>query len=185
MNLTSNVTNKIISMEQETIMQSPVQEQPVVYGGFWRRFLAVIIDGLVVSFAQQVIFVPLLILLGVGFVSSGGDPGEILDSDVDIFALGAFVMAYMGMALFSIVVNWLYYALMESSKYQGTIGKIALNMKVTDYQGERISFLKATGRYFSKILSGLIFMIGYIMAGFTSKKQALHDMIAETYVVRK
>jgi uncharacterized RDD family membrane protein YckC len=83
----------------------------------------------------------------------------------------------------TIGIVWLYYALMESSEKQATLGKMVLHIKVTDYKGKRISFGRATGRYFSKILSGLILCVGYFMAGWTEKKQALHDMIANTYVV--
>lgn len=79
---------------------------------------------------------------------------------------------------------WIYEAVMESSSKQATLGKMALGLKVTDEQGRRISFVRATGRYFSKIISGMILCIGYIMAGFTARKQALHDMIAGTLVTR-
>lgn len=79
---------------------------------------------------------------------------------------------------------WIYEAAMESSSRQATLGKMALGLRVSDEQGRRISFLRATARYFSKILSGMILFIGYIMAGFTARKQALHDMIAGTLVTR-
>ena len=84
-----------------------------------------------------------------------------------------------------IVGIWLYFALQESSERQATIGKRALNIYVTDLQGRRISFGQATGRYFSKFISSLILGIGYFMAGFTEKKQGLHDMIAGTLVKRR
>lgn len=87
--------------------------------------------------------------------------------------------------LLNIVGVWLYYALQESSERQATIGKRALNIYVTDMNGQRLSFGNATGRYFAKILSGLILGIGYMMAGFTEKKQALHDMVAGTLVMRR
>jgi uncharacterized RDD family membrane protein YckC len=79
---------------------------------------------------------------------------------------------------------WIYEAAMESSSRQATLGKMALGLKVADEQGRRISFARATGRYFAKIISGMILLIGYIMAGFTARKQALHDMIAGTLVTR-
>ncbi|MGC1597749.1 MAG: RDD family protein, partial [Candidatus Acidiferrales bacterium] len=80
----------------------------------------------------------------------------------------------------------LYYAWMESSQYQGTLGKMALGLTVTDLQGRRVTFARASGRFFAKIITGLIpLAIGYIMAGFTEKKQALHDMIASCLVLRK
>ena len=83
------------------------------------------------------------------------------------------------------IVGWLYFALMESSVNQATLGKMALGIKVTDLDGNRISFGRATGRYFGKIVSGMILYIGFIMAGFTEKKQALHDIMASCLVVNK
>jgi len=74
---------------------------------------------------------------------------------------------------------------MESSKFSGTLGKMAIGIKVTDMEGNRISFARATGRYFARIVTNLTMLIGYIMAGFTEKKQALHDILANCLVVRK
>lgn len=78
---------------------------------------------------------------------------------------------------------WLYFTLMESSKYQATLGKMALGIRVTDLSGSRASWGRVNGRYFASILSGMILGIGFIMAGITQKKQALHDMIAGTLVL--
>jgi uncharacterized RDD family membrane protein YckC len=87
---------------------------------------------------------------------------------------------------FLLIVSWIYFAGMESSEYQGTLGKMALGLVVTDMNGQRIGFARASGRFFSKLITGLVpFYIGYIMAGFTEKKQALHDMIASCLVLRK
>jgi len=87
--------------------------------------------------------------------------------------------------IIGVIINWLYWAVMESSSKQATLGKMALGIIVTDYEGKGISFGRATGRQFARIISALILLIGYIMAGFTEKKQALHDMIAECLVVVK
>jgi uncharacterized RDD family membrane protein YckC len=73
---------------------------------------------------------------------------------------------------------------LESSSMQATLGKMALGLKVTDLNGKQISFGKATGRYFAKIISAIILLIGFIMVAFTEKKQGLHDMIAGTLVVK-
>jgi uncharacterized RDD family membrane protein YckC len=89
------------------------------------------------------------------------------------------------LALLRTVLHWLYYSLLESSAWQGTLGKKALGLEVTDLDGNRISFGRATGRFFAKIISAIILGIGYIMAGFTEKKQALHDILAGTLVIRK
>jgi len=82
-------------------------------------------------------------------------------------------------------VNWLYFSLQESSERQATIGKMALGIVVTDMNGERIGFAKATGRYFAKILSAIILLIGFIMVAFTEKRQGLHDILAGTLVIFK
>ena len=130
------------------------------YAGFWRRFAALIIDYLVLGVAGFV--------LGLvwGLVAGDDDASLVL------------------LQLIATVASFLYFALMESSTNQATVGKMALGIKVTDLDGDRISFGRALGRTFAKILSGLIIFIGYIMAAFTEKKQALHDMIAGTLVVK-
>jgi uncharacterized RDD family membrane protein YckC len=74
---------------------------------------------------------------------------------------------------------------MESSSNQATLGKMVVGLKVTNMEGEPISFMNATGRYFAKIISAIILMIGYIMAAFNPKKQALHDQLAKTLVLKK
>jgi uncharacterized RDD family membrane protein YckC len=81
------------------------------------------------------------------------------------------------------IIGWLYFAGLESSARQATLGKSVLGIYVTDLDGNRISFLRATGRYFAKFISAIILMIGFIMAAFTPRKQALHDMIASTLVL--
>ncbi|MCZ6692889.1 MAG: RDD family protein [Bacteroidetes bacterium] len=87
--------------------------------------------------------------------------------------------------MLGLAASWLYYAVLESGSYQGTLGKMLLNLKVTDLEGEQISFSRATGRFFGKFLSSFIIYIGYIMIGLTEKKQGLHDILAGCLVVRK
>jgi uncharacterized RDD family membrane protein YckC len=86
--------------------------------------------------------------------------------------------------LVSFVIGWLYFALLESSERGATLGKMALGLRVVTSSGQRLTFLNATGRYFAKILSAIILMIGFIMIGFTDKKRGLHDMIAGTLVIK-
>ena len=100
------------------------------------------------------------------------------------FVLGLVVEDPSARNLANTVVGWLYYAGMESSARQATLGKMALGLAVTDLSGQRVSFLRATGRYFAKILSALILLVGFVMVAFTEKKQGLHDMIASTLVVK-
>jgi len=124
------------------------------------------------------IFLPFGIGLGMRGMFHGAQPQTPADF-VPFFA------TIIRIAIISTILQWLYFSLMESSAWQATLGKKALGLTVTDLEGRRISFGRATGRYFAKIISSLILFIGYIMAGFTEKKQALHDLIAGTLVLRK
>ena len=105
-----------------------------------------------------------------------------------ILWIGAFVAVALNQdvgILIAIVGWWLYFALQESSPRQATLGKRALGIIVTDLHGERLTFARATGRFFAKYFSSILFGIGYIIAAFTARKQALHDLIASTLVVNK
>jgi len=144
--------------------QSFVEELP--YAGFWLRVCAAVIDGIIVSLGQ----LPIQFALGVSAFQHhhGGAP-----------------IAQLFNNLSSILIYWLYESLQESSKYQATLGKRVMNIVVTDELGQPLNFARATGRHFGKFLSAMICMVGYMMAGWTEKKQALHDMIAHTLVVKK
>ncbi len=83
------------------------------------------------------------------------------------------------------MISWLYFAKLESGPHQSTFGKRAMGLKVTNLAGGRIGFGQASGRFFGKIVSGMTLYIGFIMAGFTERKQALHDLIAGTLVVKQ
>jgi uncharacterized RDD family membrane protein YckC len=160
---------------------APVQAQ-VAYAGFWLRVVAHLIDGIILGIPFFLVMIGLFFLFG-GFrlmarQRVGGPP--------DTAFLGMIIGAYLFTMFFYLVAGWLYFALMESSTRQATFGKAVLSLYATDLAGRPLGFGHATGRYFAKIISGLIpFGIGYIMAGFTEKKQALHDMIAGTLVLRK
>lgn len=132
------------------------------------RVLASIIDGLIMS----LVFFPLGIILGVVMVAAGLDENSPLFQFLNLGSNGV-----------SLLAGWLYHGFMESSSWQGTVGKKALGLRVTDLDGHRISFARATGRYFGTILSSMICFIGYLMVAFTEKKQALHDMLAGTLVL--
>lgn len=145
------------------------------YGGFWIRFLAYILDRIIVG----ILFMPVGIIFGLRMAAQfhqipPNDPSDFLP-------LFRFIWIIVPLA---IGVQWLYEALLTSSTWQTTVGKRALNLKVTDELGNRISFERATGRFFAKIISNFTCGIGYIMAGFTARKQALHDMIAGTLVMK-
>lgn len=145
------------------------------YGGFWIRVLAYIIDRIVVGILLgPICFVFALRLAGNLSHFPRHDPVQI----VRIIHFAIVV------SLLALVVHWLYEALLTSSSWQATVGKRILDLKVTDELGNPISFEKATGRFFAKILSGLLFCFGFLMVAFSARKQGLHDMLAGTLVMK-
>jgi uncharacterized RDD family membrane protein YckC len=144
----------------------------VRYGGFWIRLVAFIIDAIIV----RVVVAPIHIFFG-GLGLAGIMSGMPHPFGLAILGGGITIVA-------AVFASWLYEALMESSSYQATLGKMIFGMKVTDLDGNRISFGRATARHFAKWLSAMILFIGYIMIGFTERKQGLHDLLAGTLVRR-
>jgi uncharacterized RDD family membrane protein YckC len=147
-----------------------------VYAGFWLRLLALIIDDAIMSTVRSIFAVPLIMAIPML-------PGVEETTEEPAFSL--FSLIAIGTLIFFLVLEYLYYALMESSSLQGTLGKVALNIVVTDLDGNRISFGRASGRFFGRILSAMIFYIGFLMVAFTPRQQALHDMLAGCLVIRK
>ena len=189
------------------------------YAGFWRRFAAASIDGILLGpliavavettmskelqlfyhqYGALVLGYPLLFSFSI-FVNG------LLDAML-VFAPYSLIVAILawngmvnweqatgvrGIALFTfetvitmMIINWLYHALLESSVKQATLGKMVLKIKVTDLNGQRISFWRATARHFSKSLSTLTLLIGFLVAEYTAKRQALHDKITGYLVVK-
>lgn len=126
------------------------------YSGFWIRFLAYLVDSFIVT---------------VGFVGI-------------MLLLSAMGLELAGAEIIFLVLGILYWALMQSSKQQATLGKALCGLKVGGPNGERISVQRALGREAAKIISSLTLLIGFVIAAFTRNKQALHDFVASTYVVR-
>lgn len=144
----------------------PAHELPNVdYAGFWRRAGAYLIDAIILSAITQI----LSVITGI----SGNSPNAVPTTEEAI------------MSLIYLVIAWLYFALLESSSKQGTVGKMAIGIIVTDENGKRVSFARATGRFFAKIISAIILLIGYLMVLWTKKRQGLHDIIAKTLVLKK
>jgi uncharacterized RDD family membrane protein YckC len=137
--------------------------------------VAVMIDGCV--------FAPVVLIL----LASTGGFGMLHQPNPDFEGMMAamFGVTLVAIGLALVAGNWLYHTLMESSRYQATLGKMALGSIVTDMNGARISFARANCRFFGKWVSGAICNIGYLMAAFTEKKQALHDILASTLVIQK
>lgn len=171
-----------VSVPSAPVGLSASVSAPIPYAGFWLRVAAYFIDGLILGIPLFFVLMILMFLLG-GFGlmmhrAAGGPQAAAA------FA-GPLILGVLFTMLFLVAVQWLYFAGMESSARQATFGKAAMSLRVTDLEGRRLSFGHASGRFFAKIVSSLIPLgIGYIMAGFTEKKQALHDMIAGTLIFR-
>jgi uncharacterized RDD family membrane protein YckC len=137
----------------------------IQYAGFWDRFAALIAD----------IVVLVLLGLGIGFflvlfrTAMGLEPAW---SDNTDRALG-------------LVIGWFYFAGMEASRFQATLGKLGIGIMVLDVEGGRVSFKMASWRYVAKLISWVVFFLGFIVAAFTPRKQAFHDFAANTIVVKK
>jgi uncharacterized RDD family membrane protein YckC len=146
---------------------------PTAYAGFWLRAIAYVIDIFLLAFVSGIFILgPLMQRAGI----SPQNPWAMFTSDS---------RQVLAINLLMLMVQWCYWALLESSAWQATVGKKLLGLYVTDMAGNRITFARASGRYFAMIISTLTIGIGYLMAGFTPKKQALHDMIAECLVLKK
>ena len=163
----------------------------LVYGGFWLRFVAYLIDTFIIGLAFTFVAVLLIILVGIVMGLMGIKPAEFFPSQpgqgqgqLSPTVVVAILITELFILLVNVVLFWLYFAKLESGPAQATYGKRVLGLRVTDMTGQRISFGRATGRTFGKIVSALPMDIGFIMAGFTDRKQALHDMIAGTLVIK-
>src|ERR1700730_8844268 len=155
---------------------------PSPYAGFWLRVVAHLIEDLLLGIGFGILVLTAVAINGVGSLRTMIAGMNSEDPELPAAMIAAII--FVGLA--SIVLAWIYNAGMESSRHQGTLGKMALGLIVTDLLGRPIGFGHASGRYFAKIITGLIPLgIGYAMAGFTEKKQALHDMIAGCLVLRR
>jgi uncharacterized RDD family membrane protein YckC len=144
-----------------------------VYAGFWRRVAAYIIDAICTGVIGGIVGFPLGLAMGYAMGGSGASRGDVAAATQ---AIGQ---------LLGLVIGWLWWASFECSAARATPGKMALGIVVVDLTGQRIRFGQASGRFFGKIVSGIILGIGFMMAGWTEKKQALHDQMAGTLVVLK
>ncbi|HEX7326111.1 MAG TPA: RDD family protein [Rhodanobacteraceae bacterium] len=162
-------------MPVDNLPELPAQRQfPGLHAGFWRRVAAWVVDALilaVVHWGLLLLFAPWLLV-----------PWALLGAGR--FGLLPHLFEW-GLQPFGIVVWWLYFALFESSSLQATPGKLVIGLQVTDAYGRRVGFGRASGRYFGMYVSTLILCIGYLLAGWTARRQALHDVMAGCCVVRK
>ena len=137
------------------------------YAGFWMRLVAFIIDAIIIGILQSFVFVPILGVLGISIFNSTPDM-----SDPDqVAGMVATIVAAMGTVwILAMIIQILYFTFMESSKYQATVGKLALGIIVTDVNGAKLDFTQALVRNLCRIISNITMLIGYIIAGFTEKK---------------
>jgi uncharacterized RDD family membrane protein YckC len=172
----------------------------LIYAGFWLRFAAYVIDGLILSVVLGVGIFVLSCGIGIvagftGGVASGmntfsgangtlGHQLNAIGNNGNPLVAVMVLLVQLLAEVVLVVLTWLYFAKLESGPLQATYGKRAMGIRVTDMLGQRITFGRATGRFFGKIVSTMTIYIGFIMAGFTDRKQALHDMMAGTLVVR-
>ena len=149
----------------------PVQGGEIVYAGFWKRFAAYLIDYFVLLIPSWIVGAILGVGIGAGMgaAGSGGTAAE--------------VTAQLVSGLAGLVISLAYYGWFHASRGGATLGKMAIGIKVVRGNGERLTLGRSIGRYFATILSSLTLMIGYLMAAFTDRKQALHDLICDTVVV--
>jgi uncharacterized RDD family membrane protein YckC len=148
------------------------------YAGFWKRVAAYIIDAILLAIVSRLIG-PLFNVS----VAEEALKSAILGGTAPLEAYMQFYRSMSAYMLVSTVITWLYFILCESSAWQATVGKLALGIRVTDMDGRRISFARALGRYAGKYVSAFILLIGFIMVGFTQRKQGLHDLMAGTLVL--
>ena len=135
------------------------------YAGFWLRVAAYLLDSALIA-----LVLTFVLLLYEAFQHDDFD--GVLSVALKLSAVATWL-------------TWAYFALMESSPVQGTLGKLAVGIKVTDKNGDPITFIRASWRYWAKLLSSWTFMIGWLMAAFTPNKRALHDIVAGTLVLRR
>ena len=148
------------------------------YAGFWRRFWGYAIDRFILG----------LVFMPVGFLVLGPllgtDAAGWTDTDLPAETITAILGAVLTVAFLALLGSWLYYAFLQSASRQATLGQMALGIRVTDLEGRRVTFGRASARYFATVLTGLTFGIGYLMMLITARKQTLHDLVARTLVLR-
>lgn len=147
---------------------------PTQYAGFWRRLVAAVLDQIVLTVGRAFVYGAIALIVYAGLYLF-----EVREQQTLAFAITGGCLWFL-----DIWFTWIYYALMESSSLQGTLGKLALGIRVYHRdQNRALTFEEATVRYFAKILSRFTIMIGYILCAFSSRKQALHDFVGRSVLV--
>jgi uncharacterized RDD family membrane protein YckC len=156
----------------------------VTYAGFWLRVVAYLIDGAITGIVFMALFIPFAVTTGLTAALSGVHAGED-PRDVSALLTGTFFLGIISMVAIAFLGAWIYHAKMESSSWQATVGKRVLRLRVTDMNGARVTFARASGRHFGKLITGMIPLgVGFALAGLTERRQAIHDMLASCLVLR-
>lgn len=163
-------------------MPPPPMLPTEAFGGFWIRFVALMLDGFIVGIPLAIINGIIQAVMGAGMAATSSATGG--SSNADLAVGGAALGMMMLLLALYIIAPAAYYIYFESKK-GGTIGKQAMGLRVVNEHGMYISMGGAFGRYMGRMLSGCLLYIGFIMAGFDPHKRGLHDKICGTYVVRK
>lgn len=153
-----------------------IDRSDIVYAGFWRRVAAYQLDSLIIGTLSYILILPIAMMMGLGSagLASQSDPEAML-------AMMMPMLVVMYLVMFAAQAS--YFAWMHARPAQATLGKMAVGIKVVRPDGSRISFWRGIGRWFGLLLSALPLCIGFLMAAFTDRKQALHDMACDTLVV--
>lgn len=147
------------------------------YAGFWLRFAAVVLDYIIMFIVQMVIYIPAgFIIAQMKLPAPGTSPDMSVMTPIVTLQI---ILNLLSFAIYIAYETWFI------GKYGATLGKMACKIKVITSDGGRVSYLRAFGRYFAKLVSGLILGIGYIMAAFDNEKRSLHDRICDTRVIKK
>ncbi|MDO6389188.1 RDD family protein [Pontibacter sp. BT731] len=157
---------------------SPVVKRTPLYGSFMSRFVAFLIDTTILVFWYSII----LYSMAEYSLQFNTWKQVIYDGSVSLLEFEVVLQLFF-YSLYFPVLHWLYYTLLEASPKQATIGKFTLGLKVTDLRGKRITWLQANVRYFSRILSALPLLLGFVLIQFQRRRQALHDYVARTVVM--
>jgi uncharacterized RDD family membrane protein YckC len=142
------------------------------FAGFWLRAVAYLIDTIFIS-------------LVFGLIASFYPSTFIKFPDTGSTSLTSLPQLTPVAFAITITATWFYYTMFEASVWQATPGKRVMRLYVADLNGQRLTFARAAARNFAKMISSLTFLVGYLVAGFTEKKQALHDILASCLVLRR
>lgn len=172
------VADPLPSMASIMAPDAEIDRTDIVYAGFWRRVAAYQLDSFILGIASYIVIIPFAMIIGIG----GQYASTLQQDDPSAFFMSIVPMMIL-MYLLIFAIQAVYFAWMHSRPAQATLGKMAVGIKATNADGTRISFGKGILRWLSMFVSALLLGFGFLMAGFTDRKRALHDIMCDTVVV--